>query len=181
MALTSTIFTLVLDLSDNDRGVYERLEFRAALHPSEGDDFFAARLLAYALEYTPDLEFSKGGVSDSSSPALFVRSADGRFSSWIEVGVPEASRLHRAAKAAPRVAVYCHREPRVWLRQLGKEHIHRAAEISIHSFEPNFLAAFAERLEKRSHLELSVTGEHLYLEVGGRSLESPIHRHLLGV
>jgi uncharacterized protein YaeQ len=179
MALTSTVYTLALALSDSDRGVYENLDVRAALHPSESGDFFAARLLAYALDYTPELEFSKGGVSDSTAPALFIRSPDGRFQTWIEVGAPDAARLHRAAKSAERVAVYCHREPRTLLRQLGKERIHRAEEIPIYSFEPRFLEAFAGRLEKRTALQLSVTGRHLYLEVGGNSLESPIEEHRL--
>jgi len=174
MALTSTVYTLALNLSDSDRGVYETLDIRAALHPSESGDFFATRLLAYALEYTPELEFSKGGVSDSTAPALFIRSPDGRFQTWIEVGAPDAARLHRAAKSAERVAVYCHRDPRVLLRQLGKERIHRAEEIPVYSFDRAFLDAFAGRLEKRTALQLSVTGRHLYLEVAGLSLESPL-------
>jgi uncharacterized protein YaeQ len=179
MALTATVYTIQLALSDSDRGVYEDLEVRAALHPSESPDFFATRLLAYALEYTPELEFSKGGVSDSTAPALFVRSPDGRFGTWIEVGMPDAARLHRAAKAAERVAVYCHRDPRVLLRQLGKERIHRAEEIPIYSFEMGCLDGFGGRLEKRTRVQLSITGRHLYLEVAGLSLESPIEEHRL--
>jgi uncharacterized protein YaeQ len=35
MALTSTIYRVDLALSDVDRGVYETLELRLALHPSE--------------------------------------------------------------------------------------------------------------------------------------------------
>jgi uncharacterized protein YaeQ len=180
MALTSTVYTLALALADSDRGVYENLDVRVALHPSESGDFFAARLLAYALEYTPELEFSKGGVSDSTAPALFVSKPGGGYTAWIEVGAPDAARLHRASKGAGRVAVYCHRDPRVLVRQLAKERIHRAEEIPIHSFAPGFLEAFAGRLEKRTALQLSVTGRHLYLEVGGASLESPVEESRIG-
>jgi uncharacterized protein YaeQ len=180
VALTSTVYTFDLALADSDRGIYESLDVRAALHPSESGDFFAARLLAYALEYTPELEFSGGGVSDSTAPALFVRSPDGRFRSWIEVGAPDAARLHRAAKSAERVAVYCHREPRALLRQLAKERIHRGEEIPIYSFAPGFLDDLASRLSKRTALQLSVTGRHLYLEVAGTSLESPVEESRIG-
>jgi uncharacterized protein YaeQ len=180
MALTSTVHTLRLSLSDSDRGVYEDLEVRLALHPSESPDFFATRLLAYALEYSPDLEFSKGGISDTSgAPALFVAKPGGGYATWIEVGAPDADRLHRASKGAERVAVYCHRDPRVLLRQLGKERIHRAEEIPIYSFEKHFLEALASRLERRTTLQLSVTGRHLYLELPGVSLESPLEEHRL--
>ena len=179
MALTATVYSIILALSDSDRGVYEKVEFRAALHPSESADFFATRLLAYALEYRPELEFSKGGVSDSTAPALFVRSSEGRFETWIEVGSPDAARLHRASKSAERVAVYCPRDPRTLLRQLAKERIHRAEEIPIFSFEPSLLGGLVERLEKRTVLDLAVTGRHLYLDVAGVSLEGALEEHRL--
>ena len=38
MALSSTVYTLDIDLADSDRGVYETLALRVARHPSESDD-----------------------------------------------------------------------------------------------------------------------------------------------
>ena len=51
MALSATIYTFEVTLNDADRGVYERLEFRVARHPSETEEYLLTRVLAYCLEY----------------------------------------------------------------------------------------------------------------------------------
>ena len=51
MAQTATIYTLEIELADADRDVYESLELRAARHPSESEEYFVTRVLAYLLEY----------------------------------------------------------------------------------------------------------------------------------
>ncbi len=119
MALTSTIYTFDITLSNVDRGVYEALSLRVAMHPSESPEYFTARLFAYCLEYTEGIVFSKG-VSDPDDPTIAVRDLTGALRAWIEIGAPDAARLHKAAKASPRVAVYTHRDPaqlqRHWLQ-----------------------------------------------------------------
>ena len=47
---------------------------------------------------------------------LFAR-PDGAY--WIDVGTPDAGRLHKASKAAPRVVVYSHKDSEQYLRQLA--------------------------------------------------------------
>jgi uncharacterized protein YaeQ len=179
MALTATVYSFEIALSDVDRGVYETLSLRAALHPSEAVDHMLARVLAYCLEYEEGIAFSKG-VSDGDEPPVAVRGPDGRIKAWIEVGVPDADRLHKAAKSAGRVAVYTHKEPRTLLRQLAGRTIHRAAEIPIHEVDRAFLATLAAALERRMRFDLSVTGRHLYITVAGRSWDAPLVEHRLG-
>ena len=67
MALSSTIFVVDINLADADRNVYETLALRVARHPSESDEFLVARLLAYCLEHTEGIEFSRG-LSDADEP-----------------------------------------------------------------------------------------------------------------
>ena len=59
MAHPSTLFRFRIDLTDIDRGVYRKLDFRIAMHPSESETFFVTRVLAYALNAQDDLQFSK--------------------------------------------------------------------------------------------------------------------------
>src|SRR5262245_11314920 len=108
VAQTATIYTLSIDLSDIDRGVYETLELRVARHPSETAEYMLTRVLAYCLEYTEGIAFSKG-LSDPDEPAISIRDLTGALQAWIDVGAPEAARLYRASKASPRVAVYTHK------------------------------------------------------------------------
>src|SRR5438874_8949676 len=110
MALTATIYNIQIDLADTDRGVYESLDLRVARHPSESEEYLIARVVAYALEYAEGIEFSRG-ISDPDEPTIAVRDLTGAFKAWIEIGTPDAARLHKASKASPRVAVYTHKDP----------------------------------------------------------------------
>src|ERR671918_1621323 len=134
MAQTATIYTLTVDLADMDRGVYETLDLRIARHPSETAEYMLVRILAYCLEYEEGIEMTEG-VSSGDEPALLVRDLTGRVTAWIEVGMPDAARLHRGSKRAGRVAVYTHRDVRQLLGQLDGEKIHRSGDIPVRSFD----------------------------------------------
>jgi uncharacterized protein YaeQ len=179
MALTSTIYNFDVELADSDRGVYETLAIRAALHPSETEEFLWTRVLAYCLEYQEGITFSKG-VCEGDEPAVWIRDPDGRVKIWIEVGTPDAARLHKAAKAADRVAVYTHKEARSLLRRLAGERIHRAEEIPIYAVDRQLLADLVAILDRRVKMHLSVTGGSLYLDVAGRSLSGTVEESRIG-
>ncbi|HEY5949867.1 MAG TPA: YaeQ family protein, partial [Kofleriaceae bacterium] len=83
MALSATMRKVEISLSDSDRGIYEQLDLRVAQHPSESDRYLVARVLARALEHGEGLEFSKGGVSDDTEPALVQRDLRGDLVAWI--------------------------------------------------------------------------------------------------
>ena len=118
MALTATIYNFTIGLSDVDRAVYESLALKVARHPSETEEHLLTRVLAYCLEFAEGIGFSRG-ISDPDEPALSVRDLTGALKTWIDIGSPDAARLHKAAKAAPRVAVYTHKDPAQIQRQLG--------------------------------------------------------------
>ena len=82
------------------------------------------RVLAYCLEYTEGIAFTNG-ISEPDEPAIAIRDLTGALQVWIDVGVPEPPRLHRASKAARRVAVYTHKDAAQLAARLGGERIHR--------------------------------------------------------
>lgn len=178
MALASTIYNVSVELNDVDRGVYESLALRLALHPSETMEYMATRLLAYCLEYTEGIEMTTG-LSDGDMPAIVARDLTGKITCWIEVGLPDAERLHRASKLAQRVAVYTHRDIRILLEQLEARRIHRAQEIGIYAFAGTFIKDLAARFERRVKLSLSITERHLYLDIDGHALSTIIEKHPL--
>ena len=179
MALTSTIYNVSVELSDVDRSVYESFTLRLAMHPSETMEYMATRLLAYCLEYTEGIEMT-AGLSDGDEPAIVVRDLTGKVNAWIEVGMPDADRLHRASKLVDHVAVYPHRDIRILLGQLEGKRIHRAEEIPIYTFGSGFVKELAERFERRVAISLSVTERHVYLDIGGASLTTVIEEHRAG-
>jgi len=179
MALSATIYNFEIALSDVDRAVYETLSLKAARHPSETEEHLAARVLAYCLEYTEGISFSRG-VSDPEEPAIAVRDLTGAYRSWIDIGAPDAARLHKAAKAAPRVAVYSHKAPAQLLAQLAGARIHRADALELYALDRELLAGFVERLERRTAFDLSVTDRHLFVSLDGATLSGTLERLALG-
>src|SRR5215510_1512136 len=89
LAQGATIYNFNISLSDLDRSVYETLDLRVALHPSEAIDYMLVRVLAYCLEYQEGISFSKG-LADSEEPAVWVHDPTGQLKVWIDIGSPSA-------------------------------------------------------------------------------------------
>jgi uncharacterized protein YaeQ len=176
MAAGATIYTIDIDLADSDRGVYETLALRVARHPSESEEFLIARVLAYALEFTDGIAFSAGGLSDADEAPIAVRDLTGALRSWIDVGMPDAARLHRASKLAPRVSVYTHRDPERLKENLAGHRIHRAEAVEIHALDRTLIAALAARLERRMAFALAVHDRELFVAIGSDNLSGAITR-----
>jgi uncharacterized protein YaeQ len=171
MALGATVYNFTVRLADADRNVYETLSLRLARHPSETAEFLLTRLLAYCLEYTEGIAWSKG-LAEPDEPAIVVRDLTGALQTWIDIGTPEAARLHKAAKAARRVAVYVHRDPESWLARIASERIHRAGELEILTLDRPLLEAFVALL--------AVADRTLYLTLGAQTLTGTVGLRRLG-
>lgn len=178
MAQGATIYGFETQLSDVDRGVYESLSLRVARQPSETAEYLLTRVLAYCLEYAEGIEMSRG-LAEPDEPAIAVRDLTGARRSWIEIGAPDAARLHKASKAAPRVAVYTHKDPQQLVQKLASERIHRAEALEIHAVDRALLASLVEVLERRMVLELTVTDRNLYVTHDGTTLSGVVERFSL--
>ena len=178
MALTATIYTFEVQLADVDRGVYESLALRVARQPSETAEYLLTRVLAYCLEYAEGIAFSRG-LAEPDEPALAVRDLTGALQVWIEIGAPDAARLHKASKVAPRVAIYTHKDPDQLIRQLAGERIHRATALEIYGVDRALLAELVARLERRMVFDLAVTDRHLYVTLGDTTLAGVIRPYTL--
>ncbi len=170
MALTASIHHLEIALSDVDRGVYEALDLRIARHPSESLRYMFTRTLAYCLSYEEGIAFSKGGLSSADEPPITVRDPTGLLLHWIDVGAPSAERLHKATKAAPKVALFTHVELATLRREAATRAIHRAAEIRVYRLDHSLLDALEERVERNMKLELVHNDGCLYLTIAGRAM-----------
>ncbi|MEV4777032.1 YaeQ family protein [Microbacterium sp. LWO13-1.2] len=178
MAIGAMIHTFTVQLADMDRGVYDDFTLRVARHPSETDAYMLTRVLAYCLEYGEGITFGDG-ISSTEEPAVLVRDLTGRILTWIEVGAPDAERLHYGSKLAERTTVYTHRDPaKVMAPWVGKR-IHQSDALTLHSFDPGFIDSAVGVLERRNTLTLSVTERELYLDLNGTTLTSAVHEHRL--
>ena len=176
MATGSTIHTFDVQLADVDRGVYDDFTLRVARHPSETDAYMLTRLLAYCLEYEEGIAFTEG-VAATDEPAVLVRDLTARVTAWIEVGAPDATRLHFGSKLADRTTVYTYRDPAKVIANWAGKTIHEADAIVLHSFDPGFLDGVAAALARRNTMTVSVTERQLYVELNGTHLSTTVHDH----
>jgi uncharacterized protein YaeQ len=178
LAQGSVVHVFNVQLSHVDRGIYESIELRVARHPSETAEFLCARVLAYCLEQRAGLAFSKG-LAEPDQPALEVRDPTGALTAWIEIGSPDAARLHRASKAARRVAVYSHHDPERYWATLAGARIHAAESVELFGFDRALIAGLVERLERRMAFDLSMSDGVIYLTLGKELLSGTLKAHQL--
>jgi uncharacterized protein YaeQ len=175
MALGATMYHLQIALSDVDRGVYEQLDLRVAQHPSETMRYLLTRTIAYCLLYEEGIAFTKG-LSTTDEPAVWIRDLQGTLRAWIDVGSPAGERLHKASKAADRVAVFTYQNPELLKKEARAKAIHKADQIEVYVLEPAFLDALEGAIERNTKLEIVHTDGQLYVTVGAKTFDGAIAR-----
>lgn len=168
MALKPTIYKAQVELADSDRNCFEALSLTMARHPSETLERMAARLLAYCLNYTRGLEFTRG-ISTADEPDVWAHSDHGEIEHWIEVGQPEAARLRKACGRARRVSVYAFAKSADTWWKLNSESITALPRLLVWQFDWDEIQAAAALLDRTVQLNVSVVGGTLYLDNGGTS------------
>jgi uncharacterized protein YaeQ len=176
MALTATIYRLQVGLSDVDRSVYETLDLRLARHPSESMRYLLTRTIAYCLSYEEGISFSKGGLSSTDEPPVAIHDPTGVLLAWIDVGAPAAERLHKASKAARRVALFTHVDLGLLRREAATKAIHKMDDIEVYRLEPSFLDAIEAKVDRNAKLEIVRNEGHLYVTIDGASIEGTLER-----
>ena len=174
MAQTATMHHVEVALSDVDRGVYESLDLRVAQHPSESMRYMLTRTLAYCLSYEEGIAFSKGGLSSTDEAPITIKDMTGVLLAWIDIGSPSAERLHKASKAARRVAIFTHADLNQLRKEAATKAIHKVEEIEVWRFEPKFLDALEAKMDRNTKMDLTRNDGQLYVAVGGQTLEATL-------
>lgn len=177
MAVTTALYRFRIDVSDVDRGFYERLDFRLQQHPSETLEYLLTRAVAYSLCCEPGLEFSKAGLSEPDEPCISSQSPMGGYEQWIEVGSPSARRVHKAAKAAKRLTIFTYKNPEALLRELRNERVHNLEQIEVYSFDGEFLSSLERLIDRDNEWSLVRDGDSLLVTVGEESVAGTLTRH----
>ncbi len=177
MALSATLHHFLIELSDIDRGVYESLELRVARHPSEDAARVVIRVLARAIEHDAELALEFGrGLDEAEDPALWSRTTMGEVSTWIDVGVPSADRLHRASKRAERVVVFTHKRRAALQQAWSSRQIHRAEGIDVVQLDPSLVDTLADHLERSVSWYVTIHEGQLSVSFGDQSVQAPLAR-----
>ena len=173
MALPATVYRATVQLSDVDRGIYETLTTTLARHPSETAERVIIRLLAYALCFAPELQFTKG-ICAGDEPDLWAKGPDGRVLLWIEVGLPDPDRLVKACRHCQRaVLVACGPHRFRWDGQhLAK--LAPLANLTVIGLDHALVSQLAAGLERTIAWELTVSDGTIYFTANGQHHEAAL-------
>ncbi|KEF30181.1 YaeQ protein [Marinobacter nitratireducens] len=148
MALKATIFKATLHIADMDRHYYADHHLTVARHPSETDERMMIRLLAFALNASDDLEFTKG-LSTDDEPELWQKTLTDDIEQWIDLGLPDEDRLRKACNRSQHVILYTYggrAVPVWWEKHHNKlERFSNLTIVDLAAEETDTLAGLAER------------------------------------
>ena len=179
MAHPSTLYRFRIDLSDVDRGVYKRLDFRIAMHPSESESFLITRVLAYALNAQDDLQFSKEGLGSPEDPCLSISDPSGGYTLWIEIGNPSPKKLHKATKTSKKVKIYTYKNPDLLIQELFATKVYQPERLELFSFSSDLLAPLEASLVKDNAWNLIHNEATLMIQVGDETINGEVMTHSL--
>ncbi|WP_189398310.1 YaeQ family protein [Arenicella chitinivorans] len=169
MAIKPTIYKLRIALSDLERNYYDSLSLTVALHPSETLTRMMARVMAFCLNATPDLTFTKG-LSEQDEPDIWIKSYDDKIKLWIETGEPVVDRVKKAVRSAELVRLYTfNSKTDVWWSQNGAKLSQSGAQIT--RFDPNSIIRMAELANRTMDCSVTITGQSAYVAVADGECE----------
>lgn len=171
MALKATIFKAQLDVADMDRNYYGSHALTIARHPSETDERMMIRVLAYALNASPTLEFGRG-ISTDDEPDIWDRDLTGSIVNWIEVGQPDEKRVRKACGRSPSVVVYTFgaQASQPWWRDVSAD-FSRLRNAAVHRVPPDAAKSLASLADRTMQLNCTVQDGHIWMSAGDRTVE----------
>lgn len=182
MATKPTIHRATIDLSDVDRGVYEKLSMSLARADSETAERLLVRLLAFCLCYEEGIRFT-GGVSSGDEPDVWVTELQPgmgeRVKLWIEVGLPEARRLLKAARHCGRVILFAYGKRRAKWESDHLDELRERGNITVLGVDLDTLARLTDSLDRQIAWSLTVSGGAIYLTAGDQHIETSL-QHVVG-
>ena len=163
MALNATIYKVELQISDMDRHYYATHALTLARHPSETEERLMVRLLAFALYAEDRLEFGKG-ISDEDEPALWRKAYTDEIELWIEVGLPDETRIRKACGRSRQVVIlnYGGNAAEIWW-QKNTAALGRNRNLSVLDIPASTVAALTGLLQRGMRLQALVQDGQLQL------------------
>lgn len=156
MALKATIYKASLGIADMDRSYYADHALTLAQHPSETDERMMVRLLAFALNASDNLAFTRG-LSTDDEPELWEKDLTGQIELWIELGLPEEDRIRKACNRASQVIVYAYggRQAAIWWDK-HRNKLERYNNLTVINLPEEATAELPTLMERTMNLQITI-------------------------
>ncbi len=163
MAISSTINKVSINIADMDRHYYQPYELTVAQHPSETDFRFMIRLIAFMVNASDQLGFTKG-LSSDNEPELWEKTLTDEIDLWIDLGQPDEKRIRKACGRSKQVIIYTYheRKAQVWWKQQQKK-LERFSNLKVVQIHAEGLESMINR---SMDLQCNIQDGEMYLSDG---------------
>lgn len=176
MALKATIYKANLEVADMRRHHYQSYPLTIAQHPSETARRTMMRLLAFALNASEDLQFTRGLCVDDE-PELWQKSLSDEIELWIELGLPDEKRLKKACRRAQRVILYAYGSAfSVWWPE-NKNKLGMLKNLEVYYLPEQASQALGELLQRSMQLQCSIDDGQVWLSTNEKSVVLEPEQH----
>lgn len=164
MALKATVFKVQLQIADMERHYYQSHSLTLAQHPSENNERMMVRLLAYALNASESLSFTKGLSAEDDEPELWDKSLSGEINLWVEFGQSDEKWLRKAAGRAKQVQLFCYggRSVPVWWKQ-NEQALQRYQNLSVLEINEASVTDMAKLVNRTMQLQCNISDGQIWL------------------
>ena len=170
MALKATIFKIQLQIADMDRGYYQDHALTIAQHPSENNERMMVRLLAFMINASESLTFSKG-LSVEDEPELCEQSLSGEIELWIAFGQSDEKWLRKASNRAKQVLLftYAGRSSEIWWQQ-NQQALERYGNLSVCNIPEESVTALGQMAARKMSLQCNISEGQIWLSDASSSV-----------
>ena len=163
MALKATVLKLSLSISDLDRNHFQDYTLTVAQHPSETNERVMVRVLGFALYACQDLRFGKGLATEEEA-AVWEIDPTGAIKLWVDVGLPDESRLRKACGRSDKVVLitYGGKGADLWWRQ-NSEALARYKNLTVYQLSFEDSEKLAKLIDRNMKLAWTIQEGTVYL------------------
>ncbi|MDX8404846.1 MAG: YaeQ family protein [Mariprofundus sp.] len=171
MAIKSTIFKAELQITDMDRNYYQDHNLTIARHPSENDERMMVRLLAFALNASEGLQFTKG-LSAEDEPDIWQKSLSDEIEVWIDLGQPDEKRIRKACGRSGQVLIYTYqdRSSAVWWEQ-QRNKLERFDNLGVVNLPEDVVTRLGTMAQRAMRLQCTIQDGGLWFSNGEQAQE----------
>lgn len=171
MAPKATVYKVNIQIADMDRGYYQDHQLTLAQHPSETDSRMMVRLLAFALNASEFLEFSKG-LCVEDEPELWQKSLSGEIELWIEFGQSDEKWLRKASGRSKQVQLFTYggRSVPIWWQQNEKA-LERYKNLKVWNIPEEAVKQMGELVARNMALQYNISDGEVWLSSDDGSVQ----------
>ncbi|HQQ64266.1 MAG TPA: YaeQ family protein [Pseudomonadales bacterium] len=170
MATKATIYKACMNISDMDRHYYATHNLTLACHPSETEERMMVRLYCFAAFASDSLQFTRG-ISTEDEPDLWDKDLTDAITHWIEVGVPDESRIRKGSNRSGQITVVCYgaRNAMPWWEK-NREKLARFNNLAVWFLSKDITDGLAAMASRNMDLQVSIQDGQAWISSADKNI-----------